>query len=91
MDGQVLCGADESTLKQVCLEKHISTFTISPLIHDQNDSTMANETVQPNSTEDDAFRPGVRVKLAFLALIVLTFMVAVNSTALAVALPVSYP
>lgn len=45
--------------------------------------------VQPNH-DDQPFRPDARLKLAFSALMVLTFMVAMNSTALAVAIPVSF-
>lgn len=42
------------------------------------------------SSDDEApFRPDAQLKLAFSALVVLTFMVAMNSTALAVAIPVS--
>ncbi|KAI0159123.1 major facilitator superfamily domain-containing protein [Pestalotiopsis sp. NC0098] len=40
-----------------------------------------------SNDDDEPFRPDAQLKLAFSALVVLTFMVAMNSTALAVAIP----
>ncbi|KAH6660412.1 major facilitator superfamily domain-containing protein [Truncatella angustata] len=55
--------------------------------HAQSNS-VCFETVQIEDAKDEPFQPSVRLKLAFMALMVLTFMVAVNCAALAVALPI---
>ncbi|KAH8202563.1 hypothetical protein TruAng_003274 [Truncatella angustata] len=62
--------------------------THGPAMPHVQSNSVCFETVQIEDAKDEPFQPSVRLKLAFMALMVLTFMVAVNCAALAVALPI---
>ncbi|KAI0126722.1 putative MFS transporter [Xylariales sp. AK1849] len=68
------------------METPISSSTsVNTLVGDRNGEMEPHDSHQDSIAE---FKPDTKLKLAFLALMVLTFMVAINDSALAVALPV---
>ena len=55
--------------------------------HEERNTTSPSTSIK-NTGDDEGFKPGLRVWLAFLTLAVLTLMVALDGTSISVALPV---